>query len=110
MFTPTDKWQWFANLLWYTGDARMGDVPLDSSGLVQQPLGLDYTLLGDNVGDFSSIDIERLRAGLGFNFAFNESFVWNTVGEYGDFNDRDPYLYDTSGKKFTFFTGVMYLW
>jgi hypothetical protein len=110
MFSPSERWQWFANVLWYKGDSRITDVTLDPSSLVQQPLGLDYTLQAENMAQFSSIEVERVRAGLGFNFRLSEDFIWNTVGEYGDFNDLDPYLYDTSGSKFTAYTGVILLW
>ena len=110
MFTPSARWQWFANVLWYQGDSRITDANLDPSNLPQQPLGLDYPLLADNISQFSSIEIERVRTSLGFNFQINEKLVWNTVGDYGNFNDLDPYLYDTSGKRFTAYSGVMLLW
>ena len=83
---------------------------LDSSNLPRQPLGLNYALAGETMGMMSDIEIERVIAGLGFNFQFSDRFVWNTNGQYGNFNDLAPYLYDTTGKKFTVFTGIAYLW
>lgn len=110
MFTPSERWQWFANVLWYQGDSRITEATLDPSGLVQQPLGLNYPLQAANMGQFSSIEVERVRTALGFNFNFSKDFVLNTVGEYGNFNDLDPYLYDTSGRRVTFYSGIVYFW
>jgi hypothetical protein len=71
---------------------------------------MDYSLASSTFGQFSTIEVERIRAGVGFNFQASDSLVWNTVGQYGNFNDLDPYLYDTTGKKFTAYTGIMLLW
>jgi hypothetical protein len=96
--------------MWYRGDASITQSALDSSNLVRQPLGLDFTLAGETFGQFSSIEVERVITGLGFNYQPSDSLVWNTQGQYGNFSDLDPYLYDTTGKKFTVYTGVMLLW
>ena len=109
-YSPSSSLQLFGNGVYHKGSSLINDVPLDPSGLAQQPLGLDFPLLGREIGGFSSIEIERLSAALGFNLQLGDRLVWHAMGEYADYSDLDPYLFSTDGSRISFQTGVILLW
>lgn len=87
-------------MLYYTGTAGSFDINLDSSNLVQQPLGMDYELFSDAVAGYSDLDVNQLSLVFGANYRLADGWVLNGMGGYNDYGDEDPYLFDTTGRRF----------
>lgn len=90
----------YGNILYYTGTAGSYDINLDSSNLIKQPGGMDYDLFNESIAGYSDIDVDQLSLVLGTNYRFTDSWVINGIGGYNNYGDNDPYLFDTTGRRF----------
>jgi len=104
-----DKLEIFANTMYYTGEASISGVDIDSSNLVKQPGGMDYPLYNDSVAGFSNIDLNRFSQAFGFNYQFNDMVILDVLGEYDSFGDNDPYIVSYDGNRFFLQAGVALL-
>ncbi len=103
---PNDELELYGNVHYYTGTAGSFDINLDSSNLVRQPLGMDYDLFNEVVAGFSDIDVDQVSLAFGGNYRFTDSWLINAMGGYDDFGDNDPYLFNTTGRRFYFQLGA----
>jgi len=104
-----DKLEIFANTMYYTGEASISGVDIDSSNLIKQPGGMDYPLYNDSVAGFSSIDLNRFSQSFGFNYQFNDMVILDVLGEYDSFGDNDPYIVSYDGSRIFLQAGVALL-
>ena len=86
--------------MYYTGTAGSFDINLDSSDLIKQPGGMDYDLFNEAVPGYSDLDVNQLSLVLGTNYRLNDGWVINGMGGYNDYGDNDPYLFNTTGRRF----------
>ena len=96
----------YGNVLYYSGTAGSFDINLDSSNLVQQPLGMDYDLFNDVVAGFSDLDVNQLSLVFGGNYRLDDRWLINAMGGYNDYGDNDPFLFDATGSRFYFQIGA----
>lgn len=104
-----DKLEVFANTMYYSGEASISGVDIDSSNLVKQPGGMDYPLYNDSVAGFSNIDLNRFAQSFGFNYQFTDKVILDVLGEYDSFGDNDPYIVSYDGSRFFLQAGVALL-
>jgi hypothetical protein len=65
--------------------------------------------MSDSFSGFSDLDVREIVQSVGFNYRVTDSVVWNSVFEYHDYRDDQPYLYDTTGRRLTYFTGLSWI-
>lgn len=104
-----DKFEIFANTMFYKGEASIGNVNLDSSDLIKQPGGMDYPLYNESLAGFSNLDLDRFAQAFGFNYRFNDMLILDVLGEYDKFGDNDPYIISYDGNRFFLQAGVAIL-
>jgi len=97
---PREGVELYGNVLYYTGTAASFDINLDSSNLVKQPGGMDYDLFNEVVPGFSDLDVTQLSVVFGTNYQLDERWLIHGMGGYNDYGDNDPYLFDTTGRRF----------
>ena len=95
--------------MYYTGEASISGVNLDSSDLVKQPGGMDYPLYNDSLAGFSNIDLNRFVQSFGLNYQFTDMLILDVLGEYDNFGDDDPYIVSYDGNRFFLQAGVALL-
>ena len=99
-FLATEQVDFFATTVWYGGIGGSNGINLDSSGLVQQPLGMDYNLFNESIAGYSDLDVTRFSQVVGGNVRLADGWILNAVGGYDDYGDNDPYLFLTEGRRF----------
>ncbi len=104
-----DRLEVFANTMYYTGEASISGVDIDSSNLIKQPAGMDYPLYNDSVAGFSNIDLNRFAQSFGFNYRINDMVILDVLGEYDSFGDDDPYIVSYDGSRVFLQAGVALL-
>jgi hypothetical protein len=65
------------------------------------PSGFDYTQVID-LGDYSTLDIRWASVEAGMQQMLRPYLMMNYALSYGDYNDRQPYLFDTTGRNLGF--------
>jgi hypothetical protein len=99
-FLPRDGVEVYGNVLYYAGTAGSFDIDLDSRNLIKQPGGMDYDLFSEAVAGYSDLDVNQLSLILGTNYQLDDRWILHGMGGYNDYGDNDPYLFDTTGRRF----------
>ena len=71
--------------------------------------GLDFVMMSDNFAGFSDLDLREVVQALGANVRVGNSLIWNFTFRYHDYQDAQPYLYDTTGRRLSYSTGVRWV-
>jgi len=91
----SEKWGLGVNLGYTTAEGGINpfDLPADDYVAITPPMSYDFS----NTHTYSTIDIDRLNLDAMFKYKFTDS-IWTRLWySYIDYDDADPYLYDTSG-------------
>jgi hypothetical protein len=66
--------------------------------------------MSDYFGTYSDIRIRDFTQVTGVNVGLTERLVLNASVEYHRYQDAEPVLFDTTGRRVTTFLGVNWLW
>ena len=103
----------FATTMYNSGQATIKDFAYDSSNIipgVALPAGaLDFTLMSSSFAGFSDLDYRTIVQTLGVNVRATNNVMVNTMLSFGDLNDSQPYLYDTTGSRVGFYAGLSWI-
>ncbi len=108
-YEATEKLKFNGGVIYNWGKAEMND--LSSSyfeGKQPASFGYDHGLAFSVWEDNSDLKIEEVEYYLGCTYDFSDSLSFNINLSYTDYNDEDPYLYDTDGDLLLVNTGLTY--
>lgn len=75
------------------------DLALDDSRVPKIPPGFNYTDITE-LQDYSNLQIRWWYLEGGFKQLFTQNFVFEYYITYNDYDDKQPYIVDTTGSKF----------
>ncbi len=97
-------------MLYTRGTAAIDQLNYDPTLLSRPIAGLDFVLMSESFSDFSDLR-QRYATGLaGANVKVTPNLVFNGTIEYRDYQDEQPYLFDTTGKRWTGVAGITWVW
>jgi len=106
---PSERLELFSNTLWNAGKSTISDYNNDPSKLLAPPPGLDFVMMSSAFASFSDLQIGHLIQSLGLNYRASDRVVFNAALEYNNYDDRSPWLYDTTGRRVGFYAGVNWI-
>ena len=94
-FTPSDGFSLDLDVVRTASDAALDPFALPAPEYVatHPPTIFDFSMSHT----YSALDVERIDAQVGARYKFNQSLWINLRYRYADYEDNDPYMYDTSG-------------
>lgn len=103
----------FATTMYNSGQATVKDFVYDSSNIIPGtalPAGaLDFSLMSSSFAGFSDLDYRTIMQTVGVNVRASNNVMVNSTLSFGDLNDAQPYLYDTTGRRVGFYVGVNWI-
>jgi len=97
-FDYSDKLNFNGSIVWNNGKAEMDGIDATSATYVGSAVpGMDHSLALPAWEGYSDLDIDQVEYSLGVVYNYSDSISFNLNGSYFDYNDDDPYLYDTDG-------------
>ena len=103
----------FATTTYNSGSASVRDFVYDSSNIIPGtalPAGaLDFPLMSSSFAGFSDLDYRTITQTIGVNVRASNNVLINTALSFGDLNDVQPYLYDTTGSRVGFYAGLSWV-
>jgi hypothetical protein len=77
--------------------SALGDLLLSTNGLPGVPAGYDYAAISD-LGGYSDLRVRRVLQVVGFEKRIAERLVFNNELWWHDYDDGEPYLFNTNGR------------
>lgn len=106
---PTSRLEIFANTAVNQGAASITDFSYDAGALTGPLFGLDYPLQSASMAGFSNLRLNRVSQTVGVNYRMTKELVFNTMFVYDSHDDREPWLYDATGRYTNFYAGISWL-
>jgi hypothetical protein len=89
------------------------DFVYDASNIIPGtalPAGaLDFPLMSSSFAAFSDLDYRTINQTIGANFRATNNILVNSTLSFGDLNDAQPFLYDTTGSRVGFYIGMSWV-
>jgi len=92
---PDDRWDLGLNLTYTASEGGLEPFELPAEAYVAITPATSYDFSKTNT--YSNIDVDRFNFDAMFKYKFNEDLWLRFWYQVADFNDNDPYLYDTTG-------------
>ncbi len=97
-YVATEKLKFDGGVVCNWSKSQMQSLSADYyEGKKPASFGYDHALSFDVWEDNSDLKVEEFEYYLGCTFDYNETLSINLNASYTDYNDDDPYLYDTDG-------------
>ena len=105
----TDKLKFNGGVVYTKGKAEMNNLSAAYfEGTEPASFGYDHALAFSVIEDNTDLDIEETEYYVGCSYDFSEALSLNLNASYTDYNDHDPYLYDTDGDLLLVNAGLTY--
>ncbi len=103
-----DRVSLFANITYNNTAAKMMNLDLDPAQLDNIPASpFEFVDLKEAV-EYSDLHTKQLIGEVGCDYMFNQTWAFKGVVSYYLFDDLAPYLYDTTGKAWSFYVAAVY--
>ena len=102
----TPRAQVIANGFWTSSIASIYGLNYDPGTLAPSLVGLDYGLMSQTMGSFSDLAIDQYVQSVGANYRISDRALLNATVEFNKYDDRQPYLFDATGRYVSFAAGV----
>jgi len=103
----------FATTMYNSARATVKDFVYDASNIIPGtalPAGaLDFPLMSSSFAGFSDLDYRTITQTVGANFRATNNILVNSTLSFGDLNDAQPFLYDTTGSRVGFYVGMSWI-
>ncbi len=92
---PGDHWDLGLNVTYTASEGGLDpfDLPADDYVAITPPMSYDFS----KSHTYSNIDVDRLNFDAMLKYKINEDLWLRLWYQLADFDDKDPYLYDTTG-------------
>jgi hypothetical protein len=93
---PGEKWDLGFDVGYTAAEGGLDpfDLPADDYVAITPPMSYDFS----NSHTYSTIDIERINFDATLKYSVTDSLWFRLWYKLVDFDDKDPYLYDTTGQ------------
>ena len=105
----TPRLELFATSTYDKGDATISGLDYRTSELPAPIVGLDFDLLNQSLPGFSDLRTRQVVHSAGFNYRLSEQLLFNGSFEYHDYQDSQPYLFDSTGRRVFTYAGLSWL-
>lgn len=99
----------FGNVFWTSGAASIYGLDYDPGALKPLLGGLDYELMSTTYSGFSNLKVRQAVQSIGANYRLSQALVLQGSLDLNRYDDRDPYLFGTSGRYVTFSAGLNWM-
>jgi hypothetical protein len=103
----------FATTMYNSANATIKNFVYDASNIIPGtalPAGaLDFPLMSSSFAGFSDLDYRTIIQTVGANFRATNNIMVNSTLSFGDLNDAQPFLYDTTGSRVGFYVGMSWI-
>lgn len=99
----------FATSTYDKGDATIGGLDYRTSELPAPIVGLDFNLMNASFAGFSDLRTRQVVHSGGFTYRLSEKLLVNGSVEYRDYEDSQPYLTDSTGRRVFTYAGLSWL-
>ncbi len=103
----------FATTMYNSGKASINSFVYDASNIIPgtaAPAGaLDFALMSSSFAGFSDLDYRTITQAVGVNVRASKNVLINSTLSFGDLNDSQPFLSDTTGSRVGFYVGLNYI-
>ena len=106
---PTPRLEIFSNTAFNDGRASITGFDYTAGALTGPLFGLDYPLHSSSMAGFSNLKIRRISETAGANYRVTNNLVVNGTLMFDDYNDNEPWLYDTTGRYLNFYAGISWI-
>jgi hypothetical protein len=106
---PGGRAEFFGSMWYNSAKARIQDFAYDGGQYTAQMVGLDFPLHSASMSGFSDLKFARVGITGGLNYRLTNDIALNTMVEYSDYDDKEPWLEDVSGSYIQFFAGVNWI-
>jgi len=97
-FVATEKLKFNGGLIFNWSKSEMNNLSASYyEGKDPAAFGYDHAIAFSTWEDNSDLDVQEIEYYLGCSYEVNESLSVNLNASYTDYEDDEPYLYDTSG-------------
>lgn len=108
-FAATKKLKFNGGIIFNWGKSEMNNLSAAyHEGVDPAAFGYNHAIAFDTWEDNSDLDIEELEYFVGCSYDINDNFSVNLNASYTDYNDDEPYLYDTDGDMLLVNAGLTY--
>jgi len=108
-FAATEKLKFNGGLIFNWSKAEMDNLSASYyEGKDPASFGYDHAIAFSTWEDNSDQDIQEIEYYLGCSYDFSEVLSVNLNASYTDYEDDEPYLYDTSGDLFLVNAGLTF--
>jgi hypothetical protein len=93
---PGEKWDLGFDVGYTAAEGGLDpfDLPADDYVAITPPMSYDFS----NTHTYSTIDIERINFDATLKYSVTDSLWFRLWYKLVDFDDKDPYIYDTTGQ------------
>jgi len=105
----TSRVDLFANLVWTRNRAAIEGLEYEPGPLEAQLVGLDYRLMSSAFSGFSDLKIGQFVQTAGVHYRLSERVVLTGTVEVNRYDDREPYLFDATGRYVSFAAGLQFV-
>jgi hypothetical protein len=106
---PSARAEVFANVAWNQARATITNFAYDGGPYAAQLVGLDYELQSATMASYSDLEFDRVGLNGGVNYRVTNPLALNVSFDFGKFDDKQPWLFSTTGRYFQMFAGVTWL-
>jgi hypothetical protein len=99
----------FATSSYNRGTATISGLNYDVARLPAPITGLDFDLMNESFAGFSDLRVRQVAHTAGFNYRLSDSLLLNGALEFHDYDDGQPYLFDTTGRRVLTYFGLSWL-
>lgn len=96
----------FANLLFTDAKSSISGLNYDPGALAPLLVGLDYRVMSSAFSGFSDLSVQRTDFSLGANHRLSEELILKMRVDFSQYDDRQPYLFDSTGRYVSFAAGL----
>jgi hypothetical protein len=100
-FNLSERSRLYTQFTYNESSATLGDISLSTAGLPGLPSGFNYTNVSD-LNSYSDLRVNRLLQVVGLEQRLGDRFVLQNELWWHNYNDGEPYLFDTNGRNVGF--------
>jgi hypothetical protein len=106
---PHARLEIFANTMYNRGAATIRGFDYSAGPLAALMPGLDFEVQSRTFAGFSDLDVRRIGQTVGFTWRLSDNLAVTTLADYSRYDDREPWLYDATGRYLNVFAGVNWI-
>lgn len=100
-FNLSERSRLYTQFSWNESQSALGGIALSTVGLPGTPVGYNYANVSD-LNTYSDLRVRQLLQVVGLEHRVAERLVLRSELWWNDYQDGEPYLFDTNGRNIGF--------